>query len=124
MTQHIHRSYKEPTREGLSWAERWEGPDKGLITCWEVGRELSEKDPELAARAKKGELPPAGWKGGVEKTTKQKEKYGTLFYLAQWQGLRGDDLDIDLSKDTELICSRTGMKVIFTGDVEKYANAQ
>jgi len=95
-----------------------------LITCWEVGRELSIKDPELAERAKSGELPPAGWKGGVEKETKQKTKYGTLFYLAQWQGLRGEDLDIELSKDTELVCSRTGTKVIFTGDVKRYANAQ
>ena len=60
--------------------------------CWEVGRELREKKPELARRAENGELPALGWKGGVETKTKKGEIYGTLFYLAQWQGLRGDDL--------------------------------
>jgi hypothetical protein len=44
----------------------------------------------------------------------------TLNYLAQWQGLRGQDLDIDLSQEPELICSKTGMKVIYTRDVKKY----
>ncbi|MCP4612921.1 MAG: hypothetical protein GY845_29870 [Planctomycetes bacterium] len=123
MNQRIFRSYKEPNREGLSWNERWRGCDKGLITCWEVGRELSQKKPELAERARNGELPILAWKGGVEKKIKKKEKYGTLSYLAQWQGLRGEDLDIDLTQETELICSRTCMKVIYTGDVTKYANA-
>jgi len=53
----------------------------------------------------------------------KKKKHGTLFYLAQWQGLRGDDLDIDLSEETELVCSKIGMKVIYTGDIKKYGNA-
>jgi hypothetical protein len=123
MNQLIFRSYKEPKRKGLTWHERWKGDDKGLIICWEIGRELSQKEPELAELAKKGELPPLGWKGGVEIKTKKKQKYGTLFYLAQWQGLRGDDLNIDLSKEIELTCSKTGIKVIFTGDFEKYSNA-
>lgn len=123
MNQRIFRSYKEPKREGLSWDERWKGCDKGLITCWEVGRELSQKNPGLAERARNGELPILGWKGGVEKKIKKKEKYGTLYYLAQWQGLRGEDLDIDLTKETELVCSRTGMKIIYTNDVKKYGNA-
>jgi hypothetical protein len=123
MSQRIYRSYKEPKREGLSWEERWEGDDRGLITCWEVGREIREKEPELAERAENGELPVLGWKGGVEKKTKKREKYGTLRYLAAWQGLRGEDLDIDLSQEPELICSKTGMKVIFTGDAKKYGNA-
>ena len=91
MSQRVFRSYKEPKREGLSWDERWKGEDRGLIRCWEVGRELREKEPELASRAGNGELPVLGWKGGVEKKTKKGEKYGTLFYLAQWQGLRGND---------------------------------
>jgi hypothetical protein len=99
------------------------GTDKGLIACWEVGRGRSKKEPELAEQAKNGELPVLGWKGGIERKIKKKEKYGTLFYLAQWQGLRGDDLDVDLSQESELICSKTGMKVIFTGDLDKYGNA-
>jgi hypothetical protein len=123
MSQRIHRSWKEPKREGLSWGERWEGDDRGLITCWEVGREIREKEPELAKRAENGELPVLGWKGGVEKRTKQGVKYGTLSYLALWQGLRGEDLDMDLSEEPELICSKTGMKVIYTGDPKKYGNA-
>lgn len=123
MSQRVFRSYKEPKREGLSWDERWKGEDWGLITCWEVGRELREKDPEIASRAENDELPVLGWKGGVEKKTKKGEKYGTLFYLAQWQGLRGNDLDIDLSQEPLLTCSRTGMRVIYTGDLKKYGNA-
>ena len=63
------------------------------------------------------------WKGGVEKRLKIMEKYGTLNYLAQRQGLRGEDLNIDVSEELELICSKTGMKVIYTGDVKKYGNA-
>ena len=120
MNQCIYRSYREPKREGLSWDEHWKGRDKGLITCWEVGRELSKKKPKLAERAKKGELPVLGWKGGVEKKIKMKEKYGTLNYLAQWQGLRGEDLDINLSEEREIICAKTGMVVIFTADPSKY----
>jgi len=122
MSQRIYRSYKEPIREGLSWEELWRGEDEGLITCWEVGRKIRERDPDLAKRVENGELPILGWKGGVEKKIKKK-KYGTLNYLAAWQGLRGEDLDIDLSQEPELICSKTGMKVIYTGDVNKYRNA-
>jgi hypothetical protein len=125
MSQHIFRSSREPIRKrlDLTWAELWKGYDKGLIASWEIGRELREKKPALATCANMGELPSLGWKGGVEKKIKQKEKYGTLYYLATWQGLRGDDLDIDLSGERPLICSRTGMKVICTGDFKKYGNS-
>lgn len=123
MNQRIFRPYKEPKREGLSWNERWMGEDKGLITCWEVGRELRQKEPELASRAENGELPILGWKGGIEEKTKKGEKYGTLFYLAQWQGLRGNDLDVDLTQEPSLTCSRTGMRVIYTSDLKKYSAA-
>jgi hypothetical protein len=123
MSQHIYRSYSEPPRREASWDERWKGSDKGLITCWEVGRKLSEKEPELVERTRNGELPVLGWKGGVEKYLKKKQKYGTLFYLAQWQGLRGVDLDIDLSNEYTITCTRTGVTVIFAGDYNKYSNA-
>lgn len=123
MEQHIYRSSQESNRDTPSYNERWNGPDKGLITCWEVGRKLSKKEPELAEKAKAGELPVLVWKGGVEKKINKKEKYGTFFYLAQWQGLRGEDLDIDLTQETEITCSKTNMKVIYTGDDEKYNNA-
>jgi hypothetical protein len=83
MRQRIYRSYGQPKREGLSWQELWQGDDKGLILCWEIGREMRLREPELARRAENGELPVLGWKGGVEKKTKISEKYGTLNYLAQ-----------------------------------------
>jgi hypothetical protein len=34
---------------------------------------------------------------GVSRSLKKLEKYGSLKYLAQWQGLRGEDLDVDLA---------------------------
>jgi len=121
MSERIYRSIQEPIRENLSWDERWRGPDKGLIQCWELGRKRSMESPELTECVKKGELPALGWKGGVEKKIKKKEKYGCLNYLAEWQGLRGEDLDIDLFEEREIVCSKTGMKVIYTGDATKYA---
>ena len=123
MIQRIHRSHKELKREGLTWDELWNGKDKGLIACWEVGRELREKEPGLASRAERGELPVLGWKGGVGKETKKGEKYGTLSYLAQWQGLRGEDLNVNLSQEPELVRTKTGMRVIYTGDLKKYGSA-
>ncbi len=122
MREHIYRSIREPIREHLTFAERWRGPDKGLITCWEVGRKLSESEPGLAERAKKGELPVLGWKGGV--TKKIANKIGTFQYLAQWQGLRGEDLDIDLSKECILICSKTETKVNFINNSEGFSDSQ
>jgi len=122
MSQRIYRSCREPIRKGLTWDERWKDDDKGLINCWELGRELREKEPAVAKRAENGELPVLVWKGGVANKIKKKWKYGTLHYLAEWQGLRGEDLNIDLSEEPEIICSKTGMKVIYTGNVEKYAD--
>ena len=121
MSSLVTRSIKQPIREGLTWDELWRGPDNGLINCWEVGRQLATRKPDLAEKAERGELPVLEWKGGVEKRLKKKEKYGTLNYVAEWQGLRGEDLMVDLSNEVELECSRTGMKVTYTPHVEKYA---
>ena len=121
MSYHVLRSIIEPKRSGLSWDETWKGDDKGLIACWERGREKAIENLELADRASRSELPILGWKGGVERKIKTK-KFGTLQYLAQWQGLRGEDLDICLDKEIELVCSKTGMHVTFTADVKKYAD--
>ena len=57
-----------------------------------------------------------------ESTPEELEKYGSLKYLAQWQGLRGEDLNIDLSEERSLTCSRTKMVVTFTPDRTKYFN--
>jgi hypothetical protein len=120
MSSHIHRSIEEPIRENPSWEDQWTGPDKGLVTAWEAGRKLAEKEPEISERAKNGELPAADWKGGIGKKIKKKGQYGSPKYLAEWQGLRGENLDIDLAEEVALRCSKTGMTVIFTDDIYKY----
>lgn len=116
----IHRLISEPIRENQNTEERWKRKDKGLIACWERGREMSREDPALAAQAREGQLVVLPWKGGVEKAIKTKQKFGTLYYLAMWQGLRGEDLDVNLTEEVVLTCAATGMAVVFTSDVAKY----
>jgi len=113
MANRLRRSIDEPIRENLTWNERWDGPDKGLIWCWEQGRQYRVEDPERAIRAQNGELVVDAWKGGVEKKLKLKVKFGTLKYLATWQGMRDEDLDIDLDGERAIVCSRTGQLVVF-----------
>lgn len=103
-----------PTRE------RWLGQDSGLIACWERGREKAIEDPEMAKKARDGELVPLPWKGGVEKKTKTGKRYGIYRYLAMWQGIRGDDLRIDTEREVTMICAAFGVSIIFTDDVNKY----
>ena len=40
-----------------------------------------------------------------------------------WQGLRGEELNIDTAEETVLNCAATGMAVVFTSDLAKYAEA-
>jgi hypothetical protein len=82
MATHLRLSIDLPIREGLSWEELWLGPDRGLIWCWERGRQLRVEEPELAARADERELVILSWKGGVEKKLKVETKPGTLKILA------------------------------------------
>lgn len=109
----IYRKYDTPDRLDPDWEERWKGEDQGLITCWEVGRKLRLSNPELSELALQGNLPMLDWKGGVEKGIKLKSKLGTLNYLAQWQALRGEDLNIDTEKEYTLTCTDTGVNVLF-----------
>ena len=102
--------------QGPSWEERWEGPDKGLITIWLAALDRAQRDPTLVAAARAGELPLTGLRGGVEKAIKTKNKLGSLHYLASWQALRGEDLDIDTEARVQLTCTRTQVTVTFTGD--------
>ena len=119
MSNHVRRSIKEPFRAELSYDEIWHGADESLIQCWEVGRQLREKDPEIAARANNGELVTLPWKGGTGNSEvlpadkKAAVRYGTLRYLAMWQGLRGDDLDIELESQVSIACTRTRRTIIF-----------
>ena len=123
MNERIQKSINEPLRTNPSMDERWFDSDKGLITCWEVGRKLAKKEPDLVERIMNGELPTLGVKGGVEKKIQKKSKYGTLYYLAQLQGISGQNLNLDLSEEPSLTCSKTGMTVTYTMDVNKYANS-
>ncbi|NUT89244.1 hypothetical protein HNO91_22670 [Pseudomonas corrugata] len=121
---YVKRTIDTPPRTGLTRKDLWEGQDKGLIKCWEIGRDRATKFPELAQRCQAGELPVLGWKGGVNRSLKKNEKFGCLKYLAQWQGLRGEDLDIDLSQERTLTCTSTKMIVTFTPDRAKYVNQE
>jgi hypothetical protein len=122
------RSFSAPIREELSWREMWEGPDDGLIGCWERGRKTRVADPELAHRAKQGELVTLAWKGGTEnidepidgdKKPKSQRRYGSLYYLATWQGIRDEDLTIELDEDQIIVCSRANRRVIFRSSSHK-----
>jgi hypothetical protein len=114
MGKHLTRSIREPVRELTDWAEKWAGPDHGLIYCWERGRKMRIEQHALAARAERGELVRLNtWKGGVDKKLKIKTLNGSLYYLATWQGLRGQDLDIDLETPTTVICAKTGQSVVY-----------
>lgn len=121
---HIKRSITTEPRSGLTREELWDGQDKGLIKCWEIGRDRAARFPELAQRCLAGELPVLGWKGGVSRSLKKTAKFGCLKYLAQWQGLRGEDLDIDLTRERTLTCSSTNMIVTFTPDRTQYLNQE
>ena len=117
----MYRSINETVRSDPNFDERWGTIELGLITSWERGREKSIEDPKLADQALAGQLPVLPWKGGVEKAIQKKLKYGVLNYLAMWQGLRGEDLNIDVKIETALTCTATEMTVVFTSDVAKCA---
>lgn len=119
----IYKSISDPVVEILDYDERINGPDRGLINAWFVGRKLAGRNPDLALRAKNGELPVLGVKGGVSRKIKA-DKTGSLWYLAQWQGLRGEDLDIMLDVDVMMVCSRTGVKVLYTLDMARLFGAE
>lgn len=106
----------------MTTEELWHGADYGLIACWERGFEKAREDPALAERAKNGELITLPWKGGISKKLKTKTKYGVFKYLAMWQGLRGEDLNIDTDGEHVVTCSKFGVPVIFTNDIEKYGD--
>ena len=105
MTSSLRRSITTPLRDGLSMDERWSGPDRGLLWCWERGRQKRVAEPELATRASTGELVSLVW------------KRGTFQYLATWQGLRGEDLTIALDQETILACSVSGKEFKFKAGV-------
>jgi len=106
MSNRVTRSIANPVRDrlGTSTNELWSGPDKGLILCWEKGREKGSQEPELAAKAARGELPELCW------------ARGTPNYQAYWQGLRGEDLSVDREEVFEQQCVKTGRTFACGGD--------
>lgn len=120
---HLRAKMTSDIRANLTMDERWNGVDRGLIASWERGREKALEDPALAARAQAGELVPLPWKGGGDAPLKSGKRVGVLYYLAMWQGLRGDDLNVNMAEDATLTCTRHGVAVTFTSDYGRYANA-
>ncbi|MBA3314224.1 MAG: hypothetical protein H0T47_13180 [Planctomycetaceae bacterium] len=114
MASKLFRSIDQPIRMGLSWNERWEGPDKGLIWCWERGRQKRDDEPGLATRAGRGELMVLAWAGGVKEKLKVEKKLGSLHYLATWQGLRHEDLELSLDGERTIVCTKTKQIVVFS----------
>ena len=115
----VRRRMSSPLRLGMTWEETWRGEDRGLIKCWENGRTLVGTHPELAKAASSGELPCLDWKGGISGNPKMKKKFGSLQYLATWQGLRQQDLCIKVEEETTLTCTRSLIVVTFTPDLRK-----
>lgn len=122
---HVLRAADAPAREGLTWTERWKGPDEGLVAAWEAGRELAPRRPNLVAATRAGQLIELPWKGGLTRALKgDAPKFGTLLYVAMWRGLRGDALDIATDAEIVLTCTRFGTTVTFTAEATKYVEAE
>lgn len=102
-----------------NYEDRMHGPDQGLINAWLAGIAKRRESPEIAAQAVAGELPVLAYRGGVDRAVKTKNKTGSLLYVAMWQGLRNEDLELDTDSEPVLTCKRTGVPVIFTLDINK-----
>lgn len=116
----LKKSINEPIRKNVQTKDRWSNLENSLIFCWERGREKRLESPELAQAALTGELVVLPWKGGVAKITKKKEKYGSVFYLAMWQGLRNEDLEINTDIEFSWRCTKTGTTTTFTSDISNF----
>ena len=112
----ISRDINTPIRKNINWNEIWEQDDLGLIYCWERGREKAIEDSSLAKSAMDGHLVILPWKGGLKQSLKIK-KYGSMKYLAMWQGLRGESLFLDTEKEITLMCTHFKTEVIYTNDI-------
>ncbi|WP_423459916.1 hypothetical protein [Ottowia sp. VDI28] len=120
----VECSASSPPTAEANFEKRVNGPDGGMVSAWLAGRELSSQRPDLAAAATANELPILAFAGGVERKIKLQEKLGALQYVAMWQGLRGDDLRVNLSEESVLMCSKHGVRVRFTADWRKLASAE
>ncbi|MBZ9783934.1 hypothetical protein K9857_20575 [Pseudomonas sp. REP124] len=110
---HVKRSVATDIRceDGLSWFEKWLDTDEGLISYWERGRKKATKYPALASKCLAGVLPILNGPAGCDRQLSQDGE--TLRYLAEWQGLRGENLDVKLDSKVVLVCSGSGVRVEF-----------
>lgn len=126
----VRASAQIPPQLGSLYEDRFGTAEHTLISCWLRGLELRSDEAASGLGGKNaaksvvqaaiaGELPILPWKGGIAKPTKQKTRLGATQYLAMWQGLRGQDLDIDLSTEHQVTCSRFLVAVTFTMDPAK-----
>ncbi len=115
----IQASVNNPPPFEHDFQKRINGPDKGLINAWLAGMNYVREYPDVAARAKAGELPVLPWRGGVDRAIKTRNKIGALQYVAMWQGLRHEDLHLDTEAEPVMVCQRTGVPVTFTLDIRK-----
>lgn len=113
----VSRQIDRPPPQHEDWDARWGTLERTIVTCWLVGIDFARQAPDVAIAASRGELPVLPWKGGVDIAPKTLAKVGALQYLAMWQGLRREDLAINLDQEVEQACSRTGVVVTFTGNL-------
>ncbi len=116
----LQRPIDTPARGSLPVDQLWLAEDWGVIAAWERGRDMARERPELAAAAMRGELVILPWRGGVERALKSGRKFGSYRYLAMWQGLRGEDLLIDLDLERDMVCTKHGVTVTYTHDFAKF----
>ena len=116
----ISRSITTPIRQEISREERFFSFDRGLINAWEVGRRFRTRKTDMARKCENGEFPISIWSGGVDRTLIE-PKYGSLKYLAHWQGMRGEDLFINTSEEHTFQCTRTESVIVFTSDSSKFS---
>jgi hypothetical protein len=99
-----------------------------LVTLvWKGGTEnlMEIADPDLVPQAEEGELTSLPLQNGMKslkldgtqddrKTPKKPQPLvGSLKYMAMWQGLRNEDLDVALLSKTVITCTKTQRKVVF-----------
>jgi uncharacterized protein YegP (UPF0339 family) len=93
---YFSRPMDAPDRTDLGWDERWKGDDDGVIAAWERGRAFARERPDLAEEARAGVIVELPW------------RRETYVYLAMWQGLRHEALEIDFSREYTLTCPAAG----------------
>ncbi len=109
----------DPPPQRADYEERNNGPDMGIVNAWLAGLEKRNEWHLAVQSALRNELPVLPFKGGVVKAINSKTKIGALHYLAMWQGLRSEDLRIDMQAEPVMVCSAYGVRVTFTGDIKK-----